>query len=96
MKGPDAYRLLEGAYRTMARRANHRPAATRDHPTIVDLDMEATSYAAGWLDEERHDLAHVIDYPAETDWLAVVYTVEAARALCEGHHASARELPGLL
>jgi hypothetical protein len=90
--GPEAFRQLESANRRMASRAQHRPAALTDDPSDADLSMEATRYAAGWLEDEQHDLARVIDYPEHADRTAVVYAIEAARALCAGDHRVAREL----
>ncbi len=92
MTGPEAFSQLESAYRVMASRAQHRPAALTDEPSDADLSMEATRYAAGWLEDEQRDLARVIDCPNDADRTAVVYAIEAARALCTGDHRAAREL----
>src|ERR1035437_4042288 len=88
-------RVVE-AYHKMAEVARYRPAAPGDgmgsvHLTdeqIADparLDEEAAKYAEGFLSDENSQVFNI----GVSDWStnrALVYTIEAARALCSPDH----------
>lgn len=76
------------AYRQMATDAHYRPAAPSDgHGNItvpiedLDLDKEAMRYAhRWWTEEDQQD--YRIGCPDFSDRPALIFTIEAARAIC--------------
>jgi len=79
---------VSDTYRQMAADANYRPAAPSDGfgnitVPIEDLDLtsEAMRYAnRWWTEEDRQDYS--IGCPDFSDRPALIFTVEAARAIC--------------
>lgn len=85
---PQTIRQTEDAYRRLAAEARYRPAAPSDSMgTIVvplaelDLAAEARSYTLNWLREEN-DLTYFAGCPDFPDRPALIFIIEAARALC--------------
>ena len=73
------------AYARAATLAQH-PAAAPDDPTappgLGDLAEQADGYARAWSAQETARLFTIGPRPAHADRPALVYIVEAARALC--------------
>jgi hypothetical protein len=89
---------LDRAYRTMAREARYRPAAPSDGLGSItvpladlDLDAECRDYARAWWRDEDNGRFH-IGCPCFETRPAMVYAVEAARALCGVDNDLARRL----
>ena len=98
MTSPEMIAQVEHIYRRLAREARYRPAAPSDglgNITVpereLDLDAEATEYAMSWLAEE-HGLDYSLGCPDWHDRPALIFAVEAARAICGGNRVLARRL----
>ena len=93
----DPSEAIRVAYRRMAAEARYRPNAPSDGfgnidmPLIeLDLDDEAARYAADWMREEQRG-QFAMGVPDATTATAMVFTVEAARMICEGFIPGALE-----
>lgn len=79
---------VSDAYRQMAVDARYRPAAPSDglgNITVpieqLDIRMEAQRYAVNWWRQEEQQ-NYPIGCPDFSDRPALIFTVEAARAIC--------------
>ncbi len=75
------------AYLEMAKRAQYRPEsssdAAREDSSATRLSSEASAYADRFIASEENGAFHVGVSDHQTN-RALVYTIEAARQLCEG------------
>lgn len=85
-------------YKRMAKEARYRPAAPSDgcgnisvHSSLLDLNAEALTYAADWLKEEER-MDYFLGCPDYLDRPALIFIVEAARALNGVDHGLAARL----
>ena len=85
----NVHEQIRNAYRRMAAEAHYRPAAPSDGMGTItvpletlDLEAEASVYAAQWHRDEERGMADMIGYPDFGDLAVLVFTVEAARCLC--------------
>lgn len=80
---------IAAAYRVMAEAADWRP-----YGDAGQLGTEANAYAAAWWADERTSTfdGHDVGQPAHRDRPALVFLIEAARALRIGNRVAARDL----
>jgi len=96
----EIHEQLTDAYKRMASEARYRPAAPSDglgNSTMpieeLDLEAEASKFAHGWWVQEDERLGvFAIGVPTYSLRPAMVFTIEAARAMCGGAHDLAVDL----